>query len=150
MWILDKVFARVPLLKHQHTHDLPAQRSCDIALGEVDITVSNDFAILSKRFEQYRQLQAELGRRSDRAITLPALAAIRAPCDASAKRKCGITLTSVYLLLVKLNWPAIQPGRCHCYEGTANSVPHKHAIRCGQSLCASVSITQTNSMRKFE
>lgn len=93
MWLFDKVFARVPVLKRQY-REATAENIWDTALGEVDTTVSTDFPVLSQRFHQYRQLQASLGRRCDRAITLPALAAIHERCDASAKRKCGIAVGS--------------------------------------------------------
>lgn len=93
VWLFDKVFAHVPVLKEQY-RDAAAQKMQDTALGEVDTTVSTDYPVLSQRYHKFRQLQATIGRRCDKAITLPALAALHKKCDASSKRKCGIATGS--------------------------------------------------------
>eukprot|EP00892_Ulva_mutabilis_P005528 jgi/Ulvmu1/3347/UM156_0004.1 len=88
VWLLDKVFARVPVFKDQYRSSIsPDQHNCDATLGKIDTTVSRDYLAMATRFNSFRQVQSAAGLRSDRAMRLPSLAALCAPRDVQSLRR---------------------------------------------------------------
>lgn len=84
MWLLDKVFARIPELKPQYKekdHKLHGK----VELPAIDTRVSSDYNELQQRFAPLRSRQRALGLRG--IVTLDALAKAVSPHQIAQARQ---------------------------------------------------------------
>lgn len=87
VWLLDKLFARLPELKPQYKEK--DHRIQDKAvLPNIDTRISSDYSELHERFAPLRARQMELGLRG--VVTLDALAKAVSPHQVGEARQCAL------------------------------------------------------------
>lgn len=86
VWLLDKVFARVPELAAQYKEKDHRLTDKD-ALPEIDTRISSDYSELHARFAPLRARQEQQGLRG--VVTLDALAKAVAPHELAQARQCA-------------------------------------------------------------